>query len=253
MSDLYATLRHLINFDVINAGAVRLTLDAVHVGSGALVHFDSFKHAIGPEHVMASGALPPGFPAVRIDGELYWDGGVYSNTPLEAVLDDAPRVDTLCFMVDLWSASGLEPHSIGEAQTRLREITYASRSDRHIEDYRRMHNLRRAVQALHNRLPKEPRNSPEMQALASLGCHTTMNIVHLVYPRQNWELAWKDVNFSRAATRARWGQGYADATCALEHSAWLQLVPPHVGVVVHNVQAARLGQSSSREGAKTCA
>jgi NTE family protein len=94
----------------------------VHVTTGTLVHFDSFKQTIDPQHVMASGALPPGFTEVRIDGELYWDGGVYSNTPLDAVLDDTPRVNTLCFMVDLWSPSGPEPHSISEAQTRLRRL-----------------------------------------------------------------------------------------------------------------------------------
>ncbi len=121
---------------------MRLTLNALKVSSGELVSFDSQKQAIGIEHIMASGALPPGFPPVRIDGDLYWGGGLYSNTPIETIFDDTPPVDTLCFMVDLWRAEGPEPTNLNEVQTRQKDIIFASRSNRHIEAYRRTHNLR---------------------------------------------------------------------------------------------------------------
>jgi NTE family protein len=234
-SELRGTLLRLADFELINRRAMRLSLGAVHVRTGRLRYFDNEFERLGPEHVMASGALPPGFPAVRVDGELYWDGGVYSNTPLEIVLDDMPRVNTLCFMVDLFNPAGPEPRSIAEVLVRHKDIMYATRSRQHIEAYCKTHNLRRAVDAIYQRLPREQRADPEMKALAELGCHTTMEIVHFGYPGRDWELVSKDIDFSSAAIEERWRQGYRDALRAVERAAWLDPVPPHTGVVVHEL------------------
>lgn len=234
-SELRALLCRLVDFDCLNRGAVRFSLGAVHVKSGQLRYFDNRFQAIAPEHVMASGALPPGFPAVEVDGELWWDGGIYSNTPLEVVLDDYPRYSTLCFMVDLFNPAGPEPRTIPEVETRHKNIMYATRSRQHIEAYAKIHNMRIAIGELYHMLPEEKRDDPEAKSLAGLGCRTTMEIVHLGYADRDWELATKDVDFSKTAVEDRWAKGYRDALRAIDRAPWLGPVPPHVGVVVHEM------------------
>jgi NTE family protein len=240
MSSFYDTrplrdlLLELIDFDYLNSGAVHFSLGAVHVTSGQLRYFDNQFHPIGVEHIMASSALPPGFPAVRVDGELYWDGGICSNTPLAMVLDDYPRVNTLCFMVDLWSARGAEPRSISQAMNRHKEILYASRSEQNIDAYLSLHHLRRIILELYENLPAEKRRDPAMRKLAEWGCHTTMDIVHLGNEAREWELALKDADFSRTAVAERRTLGYTDAASVLELAAWMQPADPLAGVVVHN-------------------
>lgn len=232
---LKETLLELVDFDRLNDGRTRLSVGAVHVRAGKLRYFDTRFQRIGPEHIMASGALPPGFPPVRLDGELYWDGGIYSNTPLEIVLDDYPRVSTLCFMVDLFDPAGAEPATLAEALSRRESIAYASRSRQHLEDYARVHNLRRAVQALYTRLSPELQQDPLVRKLAGLGCQTTMEVVHLGYADRPWELETKDIDFSRCAIDARWTKGYRDACRVLERKPWLEPVPPGTGAVVHEI------------------
>jgi NTE family protein len=182
---------------------------------------------------MASGALPPSFPPVSVDGELYWDGGIVSNTPLEVVLDDVPRVNTLCFMVDLFSQVGPEPNSIADVYARHKDISYANRSERGIREYEEKHNLRRAVRALYKALPEAQGHDPEMKRLGELGCHTTMEIVHLSYGGEPWETATRDADFSSLAIGERWGKGYADGLRAIARAEWLQPVPANAGVVVY--------------------
>ncbi|MGQ0656785.1 MAG: patatin-like phospholipase family protein [Chromatiales bacterium] len=247
-SELRATLERLVDFQLIRQSPVRLTVGAVHVTSGELAEFDNASQIIGPEHIMASGALPPGFPAVRIDGELYWDGGVYSNTPLDVVLDDDARVDTLCFMVDLWNPRGREPCSISEVLTRSKDILYASRSRSHVESYCDVHNLRRAFQVAYKKLPLALKNDPEVSALEhrlrDLDHPNTTHVVRLVYPAREWELDSKDFNFSWTAIEERWEQGYRDAARALKLSAWLKPTPRHTRVVLHELSAE---EQSGRE------
>jgi NTE family protein len=237
-SPLRASLRESIDLDYLNNGSIRFSLGAVHVTSGRLRYFDNSLQRIDIEHVLASSALPPAFPPVLVDGELYWDGGLYSNTPLDVVLDDYPRVNTLCFMVDLWSARGEEPHSISQTLDRQKDIMYASRSDRNIESYEALHNLRRVVRELYSQLPEAKRKDPKNRELAQRGCHTTMDIVHLGNRDRDWELATKDLDFSRTAIEERWQLGYSDATQMLRRAAWLEPVDPLVGVVVHRMPAA---------------
>jgi NTE family protein len=231
---LRETLLRLVDFDYLNRHEVRLSLGAVHVKTGRPRYFDSLFQQIGPEHVMASGALPPSFPPVQVDGELYWDGGIVSNTPLEVVLDDVPRVNTLCFVVDLFSPVGPEPGSIADVYARHKDISYANRSERGIREFEEKHNLRRAVRALYNALPDAERHDPELKRLAELGCRTTMEIVHLSYRGKPWETATRDADFSSLAIGERWGQGYADGLRVIARAAWLQPVPANAGVVVYD-------------------
>ncbi|GAB3420999.1 patatin-like phospholipase family protein [Massilia agilis] len=231
---LEATLRELVDFDFMNTRiAPRLTISAVNVTSGQLVHFDSRRQRVGPEHVRASGSLPPGFPPVRIDGELYWDGGLYSNTPLEAVLDELPLGDTLCFVVDLWSPAGAPPMTYEEVRTRQKDVTYASRTERHLADYARVHALQSRLRDLYDRLPPELRTCEDERAMLALGCGSVLHIVRLRYAGHDWHMASKDINFSKGSIEWRWDQGYADTQRALRHAGWLRGVPADTAVVVH--------------------
>lgn len=230
---LRTLLERLVDFEEINTGHTRLSVGAVNVTTGQLRYFDSHRERIDAQHVMASGALPPAFPAVRVEGDLYWDGGIYSNTPIDVVLEDTPRVDTLCIAVALFPAEGPEPRSLPEVEARHKDIIYGSRSQRHIEGYRRMHNLRRAIDALHQRLPKELHTDPEIRRIADLGCRTTMHIAQLIYPTRDWELSTKDIDFSRASIHERWQAGYDDALHLLKCAPWRERTPQNVGVVVH--------------------
>lgn len=226
-------LSALIDFERINASPIRLSLGAVNVGSGRMRYFDTRHESLTVDHVLASGALPPAFPAVRIDGELYWDGGIYSNTPLEIVLEDYPRHDTLCFAVALFNPAGPEPHSIPEAETRRKDILYGTRALQHVEAHQRTHSLRHAIQTLYEQLPEALRNDPTNRSLAELGCRTTLDIVRLTYPAAEWELANKDADFSRISIRERWDRGREDALRALTAKPWLEPAPDHIGVQVH--------------------
>ena len=235
---LAATLDELVDFDYLNApGGMRLTVNAVNVGTGELAHFDSLDGDLTAEHVRASGALPPAFPPVRIGTELYWDGGLYSNTPLESVLGELYAGDTLCFMVDLWSAEGPEPHTLDQVQTRQKDVTFASRSQRHIKDYIATHALQHKLRELYGRLPASKRTAADAADLAQLGCDSTLHIVRLPYAGRDWNMAAKDVNFSRGSITWRWGQGYADALRALKAAGWLAAVADDTSVVVHELPA----------------
>lgn len=232
---LTQTLRDLVDFDYLNSsGGMRLTVEAVKVTCGRRAIFDNRQSQIGPEHIMASGALPPGFPAVRIDGELYWDGGLFSNTPLETVLDDEPRVDTLCFMVDLWSAAGEEPCTVDEVTTRQKDVMYASRSKNHIEHYLELHNLRGLVRKLHGELPEDCKKRTAY-AMEAVGRDSTIHIVRLAYSGRDWHMASKDINFSKGSIEWRWEQGYSDAMRAIRHRGWTTFVPAETGIVVHEL------------------
>lgn len=233
---LAATLSGLVDFDYLNApGNMRLTVNALKVTSGELVSFDSQKQVIDVNHILASGALPPGFPPVRIDGELYWDGGLYSNTPIETIFDDTPPVDTLCFMVDLWRAQGPEPTTLEEVQTRQKDVTFASRSSRHVESYRRTHNLQCMLQMLYQKLPENLRMEVGKEVLEALVPETTIHIVRLVYPGRDWQMASKDINFSKGSIQWRWEQGYRDAAQAIEEAGWLASLSGHNSVIVHDI------------------
>lgn len=235
-SELAATLDDLVDFDYLNQpGGMRLSVNALRVKCGTLSSFDSAHQRLGEEHIRASGALPPGFPGVRVDGDLYWDGGLYSNTPLESVLDDTPHVDTLVFMVDLWSADGPEPTTLDEVQTRQKDVTFASRSKRHIEDYVNRHTMQRKLRQLYAKLPDSAQNRRETDELIALGCDSTMHIVRLPYAGRDWHMAAKDINFSQGSINWRWEQGYQDGLRAIKAAGWLALVEDDTPLVVHEL------------------
>ena len=235
---LRATLEALIDFRLVNAkDTPRLTIGAVHVTKGQMRYFDSRdeRGGLGLDHVMASGALPPGFPAIRIDGEAYWDAGVYSNTPIEAVFDDNPRRDSLVFGVNVWQPTGPEPQSIWQVMGRQKDIQYASRDDIQVDRQKQIHHMRRIIRELARNLP--PEKQRDCRELAAWGCHTTMHVVRLLAPTLDSEDFFKDIDFSGAGIRRRWEAGLDDARRMIARAPWQAPVDPLAGVVVHELSA----------------
>ena len=230
------TLHELVDFKCINAGRTRLTLGAVNVRSGEMRYFDSREEKIEVEHVMASGALPPAFPAVRIGESSYWDGGIYSNTPIEAVLDDKPRRDSLIFAANMWHPHGPEPDTIAQVLARYKDIQYASRATSHITRQQQIHRLRHIIRDLSLHLPKAKRNDPAVRKLLAYGCATVMHVVPLLAPKVAGENQTKDIDFTPAGVNARWQAGYTDTRRALEQACWRNAVDGLDGVIVHEIQ-----------------
>jgi NTE family protein len=231
---LRATLSSLVDFDLVNGGRTRLTVGAVNVRSGKMRYFDSLEERIGPDHVMASGALPPAFPAIRIDGEAYWDGGIYSNTPIEAVLDDNPRRDSVIFAVNVWQPEGPEPESIWQVIGRQKDIQYASRADSHISRQKQIHHLRHIIRELTGKLPPSVHDTPQVRELAGYGCGTIMHVVRLLAPRLEGEDHTKDIDFTASGVRRRVQAGYEDTSNMIWEAPWTRAIDPIEGVVIHS-------------------
>jgi NTE family protein len=229
---LRQTLASLVDFDYLNSGHTRLTVGAVNARSGEMRYFDSRDETIGVAHVMASGALPPAFPAVRIDGEPYWDGGIYSNTPIEAVLDDRPRRDSVIFSVQIWNPSGPEPESLWQVMGRQKDIQYGSRAS-NIERQRQLHRLRHVIRELSKHLPEEERSRPDCQELMAWGCETYMHIIKLNAPPLEGEDHTKDIDFTSAGIRSRRAAGYAQTRQMIASHPWTEPIDPAEGVIIH--------------------
>lgn len=231
---LRRTLAKLVNFDYINDERnTRLSVGAVNVNSGVMTYFDSSKTRLEADHVMASGALPPAFGAVRIAGEPYWDGGLYSNTPIEAVLDDNPRKDSMIFAVNVWHQSGEEPQSIKQVLARQKDIQFASRADSHIAKQKQIHRLRHIIRELSKELPSAKLNHPRIKDLTAWGCGTTVHVAHLVAPRISGEDQRKDIDFSTAGISARREAGYKNTIRMIERAPWQEANDPIEGVIEH--------------------
>lgn len=230
---LAKTLAELVDVDEIARCDPRLTVGAAHVRSSRMHYFDSREGAITIPHIMASGALPPAFPAVRLDGELYWDGGILSNTPIEAIFDDIPRRDFLIFAVHMWNPIGPEPQSIADVLHRHKDIQYSSRVSTHILRQRQLHKLRHVVSEMAKYIPDDKRDDPIVRDLAEYGCLTRMHVVQLLAPRLDNENYTKDADFSAASIRQRWDAGYADTVRALQRAAWNDPSDPLEGVIMH--------------------
>ena len=222
VAPLRATLEALVDFDLINAAAMRFSVGAVNVRSGNFVYFDNATHQICPEHVMASGSLPPGFPPTEIEGEYYWDGGLVSNTPLDWVLDSRPGRDTLAFQIDLWSARGEFPRNLIEAETRQKEIRYSSRTRLATSQFKKKQILRRAAAQLLAKIPKELLQTPQAEMLALEADEKVYNLVQLIYRTRHYEGNSKDYEFSRRTMEEHWQSGYNDAVRTLRHPEVLQ-------------------------------
>jgi NTE family protein len=215
---LKQTLQRLVDFDRLNAGMTRFSAGAVNVRTGNFVYFDTSTQRIAPEHVMASGALPPGFPAVEIDGEQYWDGGLVSNTPLQWVIESNPRrEDTLAFQVDLWSSQGALPGNLAEVATRHKEIQFSSRTRASTAQFKNVHRVQRALAALLQRLPANLEDDDDLAILKSVASDKVYNIIHLIYRARNYEGHSKDYEFSRLSMQDHWKAGYYDAVRTLRH------------------------------------
>jgi len=236
-SKLAETLEKLVDFDRINGkDGMRISIGAVNVRSGNFVYFDSSTHVIGPKHIMASGALPPAFPAVEMDGEYYWDGGVVSNTPLQWVLDNTPRQNTLAFQVDLWNARGELPGNVAQVETRRKEIQYSSRTRAGTDSFKYAQRMRNAVASLLEKLPNDLKDSEEAEILRANAQHKLYNIIHLIYHARNCEGHAKDYEFSRASMEAHWRAGYNDTRRTLRHLDLFGLPTNEEGVVTFDLE-----------------
>src|ERR1700756_3759776 len=230
---LERTLTELVDFDLVNQCTPRFTVGAAHVRTSQMRYFDSRDTKLGVKHIMASGALPPAFPAIRIDGELYWDGGILSNTPTEAVFDDTPRRDSLIFAVHLWNPSGAEPTTMAEVLNRHKDVQYSSRIASHIARQQQAHRLRHIINALAARLPESERNSPAVRDMLGYGCQTRMHVVRLLAPQLDRETHTKDIDFSPRGIMRRWEAGYVHTSAVLERAPWLGEFDPLSGVILH--------------------
>jgi NTE family protein len=214
---LGATLERLVDFDRINSGQTRLSVGAVNVRTGNFAYFDSAKDVIRAKHIMASGALPPAFAAVEIDGESYWDGGMVSNTPLDWVLSSRSDLDTLVWQVDLWNARGALPRDLVEVAVRMKEIQFSSRTRAATDQFRQAQHLRATFHELLAKLPPELADTPQARLLAKECDPSVFNIVQLIYRSPTYEGQSKDYEFSRKTMQDHWRAGYRDAQGALAH------------------------------------
>jgi len=223
-SPMIATLRRFADFDRINSRATRLSLGATNLATGELEFFDNHKQTLGPEHVLASGSLPPGFPATAVEGGLYWDGGCVSNTPLDALTGEPGHPRMVVFMIDLWDPAGPLPTSMNDVLWRAKQIQYASRTTQQIEATVAKVNLRHATGLL---------ATPDDPALRD----RRLDIVHVVYRPEAGQIPNSDAEFSRSSIAARRAAGYHDLQVALTAAPWLQqAMPPHRGAMVHRVE-----------------
>ncbi len=224
---LRATLERLVDFDRINDLKTRLSVGAVRVTTGNLEYFDNFEFRklgkkIGPEHIMASGALPPGFPSIVVEGEHFWDGGIASNTPLDYVLEEETNNDLLIFQIDLFSARGPLPVSMLEAAEREKDIRFSSRTRMNTDKNKQVHNARMALRELIGKLPDDLKNDPSVEFLRKAARENTVTVVHLIYRSKNYESSSKDYDFSHIGMVEHWGAGERDVHLSMRHEDWLE-------------------------------
>jgi NTE family protein len=232
-SPLASTLAELVDFSLIERCKPRLTIGAAQVRTSQMRYFDSRESKLDVKHIMASGALPPAFPAVRIDGELYWDGGILSNTPVEVIFDEEPRRNSLIFAVHMWNPTGPEPTTMWDVAHRQKDIQYSSRVATHITRQAQIHRLRHVIKELAAYLPESVRNSDDVRRLSGYGCLTRMHIIRLLAPSLVNEDHTKDIDFSPSGIRRRWEAGYENTLRAIELEPWKSEFDPLAGVYLH--------------------
>ena len=234
---LRQTLEELVDFTLLNGSGVRLTVGAADVATGEMTYFDSRKCALDVRHVMASGALPPAFPAVRIDDRLYWDGGIVSNTPVEAVFDDNPRRSGLVFAVHVWNPQGDEPNSIWTVMSREKDVRYLSRAKSHVARQKQIHKLRHVIKELYDMLPPSAQADVHARGMAAYGCTTRMHVMRLLAPALYGEDHSKDIDFSAEGIRQRREAGFAQTLRLLEQRPWEGQYDPMEGLILHEAAA----------------
>jgi len=232
---LKSTLERLVDFDLINRKQMRLSVGAVNVRTGNSVYFDNHLQKIGPEHIMASGALPPAFAPVLVDGEFYWDGGIVSNTPLQYVLDNRGMAKTLVAQVDLFPARGALPATMPAVLARHKDILYSSRTRFNTDKAAELQRHKKAVQNLIAKLPARMRDDPDVRYLSGQCKVAHVDIVHLIYRQTRFELESKDYEFSRATVLEHWRAGRADMQRTIEHPEWLSRSRMEDGITVYDL------------------
>jgi NTE family protein len=235
---LKGTLEELVDFDFINSGQVRLSLGSVNVRTGHSQYFDSARMRLGPEHVMASGALPPGFPPVEIDGELYWDGGIVSNSPLSYVTDESYDEDALVFQVDLFSAAGEVPRNLEQVEERVKDIQYASKVRFNAARLKEFEDLRAAMHRLIEKLPEALRSDPDAERLKAISTRGAVTLIHFTNRHGTQSSHFKDAEFSRATVDELWEAGETDVREAIAHPEWRHLTDLGHGIRVYDITAA---------------
>ena len=243
---LQETLGELVDFSLIARSGPRLTVGAAKVRTSEMRYFDSRDMPLTVRHVMASGALPPAFPPVRVEDDLYWDGGILSNTPVEAIFDDLPRRNSLVFAVHVWNSEGPEPESVWQVMHRQKEIQYSSRAITHIARQKQIHRLRHIIAELAKRLPEAERQSARVREMASYGCLTRVHVMRLLAPRLEGEDQTKDIDFSPAGIRKRWEAGLADARKALKAAPWEAGVDPIEGFYLHEMREGAMVEKAAQ-------
>ena len=235
-SPLRATLEELVDFDRLNNGKMRVSVGAVNVRTGNFEYFDTKRQRLGPEHFMASGALPPGFPAIRIGDDDYWDGGLVSNTPLTQVLGGHPHAHTLVFQVDLWSAAGDAPHTLADVGERVKDIQYSSRTRTITDVLLHAHEQRRILRGLLERIPAaQRRNDPFCAQVEDMARDKRYNVIHLIYKDKPYDGQDKDFQFGRGTMRAHWNSGLHTVQRTLAHTHWFDLPSADRPFVTHDV------------------
>jgi NTE family protein len=232
---LRETLLELVDFDLINKRKTRFSVGAVNVRTGNFLYFDNHDMLIGPEHVMASGALPPAFPMVQIGTDYFWDGGIVSNTPLQHVLEYEHQLNTLIFQVDLFSSRGALPRDIQDVMSRQKDITYASRTRYNTDVYRLLRKWKRRTLEALLKIPHERRSNDDQLMIDRLTNMPEIVILHLIYQQQAYEGSSKDHEFSGTSMREHWRAGLSDTRRTLSRRDWLEMPPEGVGVVIHDV------------------
>ncbi|MGO4685813.1 patatin-like phospholipase family protein [Hyphomicrobium sp. 2TAF46] len=234
-SPLRETLLDLVDFSLINERRKRFSVGAVNVLTGNFIYFDNRDEEIGPEHVMASGALPPAFPMVKIGTDYFWDGGIVSNTPLQHLLEQEDRVNTLVFQVDLFSSRGALPRDMGDVLGRHKDIMYSSRTRYNTDVYRRLHRRKSQLYAALCRIPEADLTNDERKLKEELSNLPQFTIMQLIYQQKSYEGHAKDHEFSATSMHEHWQSGYEDTKRSLKQRSWLELPSPEEGIVVHDV------------------
>jgi NTE family protein len=229
------TLLELVDFSLINERVNRFSVGAVNVLTGNFVYFDNAKEQIEPEHVMASGALPPALPMIKIGTDHFWDGGIVSNTPLQHLLDQEDKLNTLVFQVDLFSARGVLPRDIQDVMARHKDIMYSSRTRYTTDVYRRIHNLRMMLSKALAKVPPDQLNDDDRKHIEQLADLPEITILHLIYQQKAYEGHAKDYEFSGTSMREHWQSGYEDTRRTLKRQEWMAIPPRGSGVLVHDV------------------
>jgi NTE family protein len=232
---LHETLHELVDFSLINEKAVGFAVGAVNVLSGNFIYFDNSREEIMPEHIMASGALPPALPMVKIGTDHYWDGGIVSNTPLQHLLDQESPLNTLVFQVDLFSARGVLPRDIQEVMARHKDIMYSSRTRYNTDVYRRIHHWKSRLRDLLDRVPDEALTDDDRKLKTQLDELPDITIVQLIYQQKAYEGHAKDYEFSGTSMREHWQSGYEDTKRTLKRWEWMQMPAEGAGILVHDV------------------